>query len=431
MRILVVSSTPWSDDNSFGISFSNIFSGMEKVQFANIYCSAGSPDNALDMVCYQISERMIVNNLRHKSFPCGQVVGNTPKSGIERSEAETKRFNTARKLRWQILFWARDFVWKIGRWKSPQLKAFLDEFKPDIIFQPVYFSSYMNDVAQFAKKYTGAPMVGYVSDDVYTLKQINYSPFYWIDRLWKRKKVKKTINQCEILYVISALQKSEYEKIFKPQCKILTKCAFFPEREIEWTANEEIRLLYAGNLSIGRWASIKLIVKAVQRLRKEGQKISFDVYTPTPIKKSMQRAIRKGEGCLFHKPVSYTEILKLQAAADILVHAEGVSKKSRLAVRHSLSTKIVDYFEMGKCIFAVGKEDVASIKHLIDNDAAVVAQSEKEVYEKLREVCQNTSVIESYAQKAYDCGKRHHRKDEMQKMLAEDLNSVAAGDGKK
>ena len=36
MKILVLSSTPWTNDNSFGNSFSNIFEGIEDVEIANI-----------------------------------------------------------------------------------------------------------------------------------------------------------------------------------------------------------------------------------------------------------------------------------------------------------------------------------------------------------------------------------------------------------
>lgn len=107
------------------------------------------------------------------------------------------------------MFWARDFVWKIGRWCSPELKAFIDDFKPDVIFQPIYYSNYISDIALFIKKYTGVPMVGYISDDCYTLRQFNLSPLYWIDRLHKRKKVKQVFMSCEFVYVISEIQKRE------------------------------------------------------------------------------------------------------------------------------------------------------------------------------------------------------------------------------
>ena len=93
-------------------------------------------------------------------------------------------------------------------YKVAMTKAF-DDFKPDIIFQPIYYSNYILRTALFIKEYTGVPMIGYISDDCYTLKQFRLSPLYWIDRFHKRRKVKKVFLSCEFVYVISDIQKTE------------------------------------------------------------------------------------------------------------------------------------------------------------------------------------------------------------------------------
>lgn len=424
MRVLVVSSTPWDKKNSFGLSFSNIFEGMNNLQFVNVYCSAGSPDNNLSMECFQISESMLVENLKNSNKPSGKRVKNKQQEGTERSVGQQKRFDIARTLRWQVLFWMRDFLWKIGRWKSKELMQFLDEFQPDLIFQPVYFSSYMNDIAQFVKEYTGAPMVGYISDDNYTLRQLRISPLYWIDRFWKRGKVKKTINMCEILYVISDIQKHEYECLFKPPCKILTKCADFNSKYVGINKNEgKLTLLYGGNIGSERWKSLGLISSAIEKLRYEGYDIQLDIYTGTPCNKAMKKVLLK-KGCYLHEPVTYDELLTRQQKADIVVHVEGLSLRSRLEVRQSFSTKIVDFFEMGKCIFAIGTEDVASIKHLKDNDAAIIASNEKDTYERLKEIIEIPERISLYEKKAYDCGVKYHQRKDIQRMLLNDFRSI-------
>ncbi len=426
MRILVISSTPWNDANSFGNSYSNIFQGIEDLQFANIYCRPGDMDNSFDMIGFQITESMLVKNLKNKSKPSGKIVHNRKSDGIERSKNEQQTFDKARTLRWQVLFWARDLIWKIGRWKSPELVNFIDDFKPDLIFQPIYFVGHMNDIAQFVKKHTGAKMLGYISDDCYTLRHFRLSPLYWIDRLWKRAKVKKTINMCDILYVISDIQKEEYEKIFKPECKVLTKCADFPPRDFNLDANKgEIKIMYGGNIGTGRWKSLGLLASAVERLKNEGFNVRFDIYSGTPRTSKMEKALNKENCCCLHEPVPYNEILELQNEADILVHAEGLDLKNRLAVHQSFSTKLVDFFQMGKCIFAIGTDDVASINHLVKYDAAVVAQNKDETYEKLKELLQNPQMIADYGEKAYICGKEKHSKKVMQEMLVGDLKNFA------
>lgn len=83
MKILVVSDTPWANDNSFGNSFSNIFEGMQDVQFANIYLRYGQPENDFDMLFFQITEKSLLRNLKNPKEPSGiQVFRNGRKDGV-------------------------------------------------------------------------------------------------------------------------------------------------------------------------------------------------------------------------------------------------------------------------------------------------------------------------------------------------------------
>ena len=199
MKILVLSATAWDNNNSFGNSFSNIFEGIKDIEIANIYCMNGNPQNNTVNRYFQISEKSLIANLKNSQKPSGHEFQLSNKDIV--SVVDEKIYNYARKKRWMVLFWARDFIWKIGRWKSKELSQFLSDFNPDILFMPIYYSSYMNDIACYIKKYTNKPMVGYISDDNYTLRQFSMSPLYWIDRLYKRRKVKNTVDLCEYLYV--------------------------------------------------------------------------------------------------------------------------------------------------------------------------------------------------------------------------------------
>ncbi len=427
MRILVISATPWNDNNSFGNSYSNIFKGIEGLEFANI--SFGrileQTDDEIVKKSFQVTTKMLAKNLLNKKVKVG-IEGAVP-CEIQKVQniEQTAVLKFAKKRRWMILFWLNDILWKFGRWKSKELIDFIDDFKPDLIFQPIYYVKHMNDIVHFIKKHTNAPMIGYVSDDNYTLRQFSLSPLYWIDRIYKRRSVKRTIEQCKLLYVISDIQKREYEKIFTPPCKILTKCADFSGDCPEYNAFDNvIKLVYAGNISKGRGESLSYICEAVEKLNSEGLNIKFDIYSGSPLNQKTEIAFSR-LGSEFHGRVPYSEIKRVEKEADILVHIEGLSLKDRLAVHQSFSTKLVDFFELGKCIFAVGSYDESFAKHLIDNDAAVVATDKKQVYYKLKELVECKERIIEYGKKAYACGKRHHDKEKIQKMLKEDIAASA------
>lgn len=425
MKILVLSSTPWSNDNSFGNSFSNIFEGIENIEVANIACKPGMPTSYLVKRYFQIGEKALLKNLNNKLLPTGKEIEIDIKEEDSVFAENIKARDFGRKKRWQILFWARDLIWSVGRWKSQELKDFIDDFKPDVIFQPIYFSSYLNDMVCFIKKYTNVPMFGYVTDDCYTLKQFSLSPLYWIDRLYKRRKVKRTIEQCEILYVISDVQKEEYEKIFTPSCKVLTKCADFSDENKPnfKEADDILKMVYAGNVSNGRYEILAELAKATEKLNSNGKKFELDIYTLTPLK-DKQRDCLSTESVHLHPPVSYEEIREIQKNSDILLHVEGFSLKEKLAVHQSFSTKIVDYLETNRCIFAIGDNYCSSIQYFIENGCGSVATKKEEIETELLKLHNNRDLLKMYADKGWESGKKHHHKEAIQTMLKEDLNKA-------
>lgn len=421
MRVLVLSNTPWAKDNSFGDSYSNIFSGIPNLEFANIYCRFGVPSGEFVSKSFQITEKSLLKNLKNKKNPSGVEVfvqDGCAKADLEKMPA----MEIGQKKRWMLMFWARDMIWKLGRWKSKALLDFIDDFKPDLIFQPIYYSNYLMEIARFIKEYTKVPMIGYVSDDVYTLKQFSLSPLYWLDRLHKRKKVRRVIEQCKLLYVISDMQKREYEQLFSVPCKVLTKSADFSEPpKLKTSYASPMQIVYTGNIGTNRWKSLAMIAEALQNINANGVSAQLRIYTATPLTGKMQAALNVPNTSFLMGAVPPSEIPKIQSEADMLVHVEGLDLQSKLVVRQSFSTKIIDYFKAARPILVVGPHDIASVEHFIRNECAVTAESVAELTEKLRAVLQEPQKLTALAEKAYICGQMHHDKTAMQAMLFRDL----------
>lgn len=424
MRILVLSNTPWSNENSFGNSFSNIFGGMDGIEIANIYCRYGEPNNDIVKKHFQITEKSLLKNLKDHRYPSGKEIIEIKQTDIL-DTSERKLFDHARKRRLQIFFWIRNIIWKIGRWDSLELKKFINDFNPDIIFQPIYYSTYINDISLFIKKFTNVPMVGYVSDDVYSLRQFSLSPLYWIDRFIVRSKVKRVISNCEHLYVISEIQKREYEKCFKKDCKILTKGADFKSFPVlKEENNKPLKLVYTGNIGDGRWKTLGLIGKALKSLNTMDNKAQLYIYTMTPLTNKMHKSLSIEGSIFLMGGVPSSQVESIQKNADILVHVESFGLKERLQAHQSFSTKIVDYFYRKRCIFAVGPSDVASIDYLEKNDAALVSKDEVTIIKQLEQLIKDPLVITEYAEKAWNCGKKNHQINKIQEKLYEELNSL-------
>lgn len=425
MKILILSNTPWSNDNSFGNTYSNLFNGMKDIEIANIFCRYGRPKNNVVSKYFQITEKSLLKNLFNSNYSSGKELKLIEEEFEQLSKVENKGFNHARKARLQLYFWIRDLIWKIGRWDSPELKDFLDDFQADIIFLPLYYSTYLNDIALFLKKYTNVPMVCYVSDDVYSLKQINFSLLYWIDRLIKRKKIKRVVNLCEHMYVISDVQKEVYEKCFNIECSILIKGGEFVANNLSsQRIGNPIQLVYTGNVGAGRWENLYNIGKELEIINKDEIRAELSIYTATPMTKKMEKKLNSLNSIKLKGSVPATSISQIQSNADVLVHVESFSLKERLQVRMSFSTKIVDYFINSRCIFAIGDKNNASINYLKKNDAALVACNKYEIRSELNKIINNPEIIEEYAQKSWLCGKNNHQIKEIQKKLYNNLIKI-------
>ena len=420
MKILIVSNSAWRNENSFGNSFSNIFEGIEGLEIANIYCKYGTPQNNCVSRYFQITEKSLIKGLL-KGSPKGREV-------FAENEEEKKNdgevtFNKIKKHKNIFMYWARGLIWKICRPVSPELIEFIDDFKPDLLFIPVYYSYYIHDINSFILKHCNIPALGYVSDDVYTLRQFSLSPFFWIDRILMRRKMARVFSWCKTVYVISDIQKKEYSEIFGDKFEVLTKCADFSDekRPPRKEHKAPYKIVYAGNVSKGRYRILTALADALERINADSEKFSLDIYTNTALTDGQKKKLESYKSSSLFPPVGYEELKKIQADADILLHAEAFDLRERLSVHQSFSTKIVDYLASNRCILAIGDKSCSSIDYFLRNNCGAVADSRDKIEEILRDLYEHPEKMESFENAAWNSGQEHHQRSKMQKDLYDNI----------
>jgi len=421
MKVLVVSSVPWDRNNNFGKTFCDIFEGMDDLEFLNIYCNSGQPNNDVKATYYQIPITDIIKNLLCPKHKVGKYIENVSQVTVL-NEREQKILDGAKAYRLRVFLWARRFIWWIGRWRTPELDHTIREFDADLLFLPIFKESYMNAVQQYVMKICNKKVVAYYGDDNYTLRFVSMNPFFWLDRLTQRRMVKKTIDACEYMYVVSDIEKEECERDFKKQCFICTKGADFSGIPLLKEKYQECkRLVYTGNLGNHRWEELVQIGYALDKIN---QNHKLYIYSGTPLTNTMRKQFQKTQSIEFMGKVPVEDIPLIQSEADILVHVESFRLKERFAVHQSFSTKLVDHFARARCTFAVGAPDVASIDYLLKYDAAVVASKRDKIEEKLRMIVNNDDILNEYALKAYKCGQQMHDLKHIQKQLRKHFQEI-------
>ena len=421
MKILFISMSPIHKGVSIGNTFLNVLEGLPDAEFFSVYTKSGAPDARIQSA-FQISEKMLVNKLLHKTNTVGRRV---EERDVQTNAQPDKLVTFAQKKRYTVLFWGQALVWTLPYWKSDALHAFLDECQPDILFTLLSDSVPLNKLICHIQAYLQKPLVIYAWDNNYTLKMGAVSPLRRLNRHINRIYMRATVKKAAQMYVISGVQKRDYEKEFGVPCKVLTKSADFSgEPPLKTQYDSPLQLVFTGNIGTNRWKSLAMIAEALESINQNGVRAQLRIYTATPLTQKMENALRKKDASFIMGSVPASEIPRIQSEADMLVHVESFDRKARLQVRQSFSTKLVDYFRVARPILAVGPRDVASIEHLIRNDCALTASSAEEVRQALLSVLGGPDKLNDLSKKAYACGRRNHDAAAMHGMLQADLEKL-------
>lgn len=407
MRILILSNYPWKNDNSFGNTYSSIFGDIPNTEIAHIYMFDGMPDRVSNVKCYyQILEKDVMRSIIKGGNPVGKEIlvkhEFTPcdKDSLKDAKSKSvygKLLTFGKKHHWGVLFLARELAWKFGNVNYRGLMNFVNDFNPDIFFLPYSNVYYTNRIALYVKQHLNVPMVVEMAMDHYSMKRLSWNPLFWIDRLGKRKMIRKLAKQSEMFFAISKKLRDELETSLNVPCRILYKTPNKRRSLQEYKPKSEpIKFLFTGNIYSNRWKSLALLAQELQR-QNFGH---LDIYTASPITSKIDKALNISGYSAVHPPISQDEVIRLQNEADILVHAEAFDEYNKSLVRCAISTKIMDYLSVGRCILAIGPSDISSIEYLVDNNVAIVADSKKRLSEQIAEIKKSRSLISEYAAKS-------------------------------
>lgn len=421
MRILIISQETWRNDTNGGNVLTNIFSDFD-AEFAQIFCSAGLPDNNICKKYFQMTDSMALRNII-KKVPMGRVITSNENEVpiIVRGDNEINRIK--RLGSYEFLRVAREMVWAFSDYRNEEMKEFILDFSPDVIFAPYYGVTYMLTLTDYVSALTKKPVISYISDDSYSLRQFNISIAFWINRFVIRRKTRKTWSNYSLIYTMTETQKEFMSKLGKPM-KILCKSGEFESKLESKSVGTPIRLIYGGGLYLNRWQTVLALAKAIKKLNVNKKRFVLDIYTNTVIPRRAEKILNDGVNCWVHPAIPYEKLQAEYKKSDIALHVESFSLKDRLNVRMSFSTKIVDCLNSGCAVMAICDKKQGGYVYLQENDAAICVDSLKDLERVLCGIYNDTSVINNYRLKAYECGRKNHLREDIISNLKRDFEVV-------
>ena len=424
LRVLVISRSPWIENNNTGSTLSNFFSDLKEIDFFGLCLREAPKVSSICKSNFYISEGQLLRSLLNKNEIVGKIT-NSLKFDNDACIKEKDFYDKVKKTNSSLLKIFREILWSISKWKNSNLNEYLNLVHPDIIFFPSFPCAYPCKILKYIYEKTKAKVIIFHSDDCYTLKQFSLSPFFWIFRLYQRKWIKKAVSFSSRSYVISDIQKKDYDKCFKLNHLLLTKSynfndAFFKGAKV----NSPLQMVYTGNLEMKRWKNLLLLIKCLKQINKEEIKVRLLVYSPTHLSKRIIKRINTGNYSSFKGSVDPSLLPSIQMNADLLVHVESFDLINRLKVRQSFSTKIVDYLISQKPIFAIGPLSIASISYLKKHKCGFVSCCRNDINDNLFRILDNPSLLSECSKKELECGKEFHDSLKMKKMILNDFMTV-------
>ena len=425
LNVLLLVMEPWRKDDSGGNTLDNFFRGMKGVEFAQIYCGNSMPDND---VCHNYF-RMPENEMLRSFFNRKKVGHILDRSTISK-ESEAKRKDKSKqhsfmmfikRIRPELLILLKLLLCRYSNWKTQELCQFINNFHPDVIYAPCYASPFQLALTRHVKKMTGKKIVTWSADDCYSLRQFSLSPFFWINRLWNRHCLRKTYPYYDEFFSISEDEIEEMSPIVGRQMKILRKGVSVPKTFEPRIVNNPIKFIYAGGLYLNRHKSLIAIADALRKLNQDEVKAELHIYSGTKMEGKNSSLLNDGRTSFVHGLVTPETLKGLYQECDVAIHCESFDLKYRLMTRLSFSTKVIDCFQSGCAILCIAWEEHTALKFLKKEDAAFCVTNVKDIESTVTRIVENPELIKEYAMKAYECEKKNHRIEDVQKTLYDSL----------
>ncbi len=356
INILIITRNAWDDTNSIGNTMSNFFGNTDGINTANIYFRSAKPNNKICKRYFSVTEKDIIRNTFTpekigKSFMCD--------CSVEQKadySAEKKLISIIHRFGLKGVYALSNRLWDKKKWLNKRLDDFVEDFKPDVVFTFAKSLPQYYHLITYLREKHHLKIALWIADDEYTA--LNLSS--------KKKEIQRLgeiIKDADALWGCSAEICDYYNSVFGCNAKPLYKSCRF-SYPVKKTVNNPIRLIYAGNLLFGRLEILMKIVARLKEINREKPKAVMEVYSSTPLSPEAVKELNIPDVVSFNGIKPYTEIQKIMAESDLVLHIESFEEKEILKTRYSFSTKIIDCLQSGSVTLAVGPGGIASIRYI-------------------------------------------------------------------
>lgn len=413
-KILIVSHNAFSDTQNNGKTLSSFFKNWNPDSLAQVYLTTDVPDFTVCKRFFQIHDiDMILRSMFISTTQGRRIIESDYSQMVEYKKkiATNPILGFIRRHASPCFRFFRDILWSIGRWKTSELKRFIDDINPEIVFFQASSGVFPFSIVQWICRSKGIPLVMQITDDYITPKR-TLDPFYWIQHFRLKMAYRWAFSYSHCIIPIGDKMKEEYKLRFGGEYFVAMNSV--PELGLPNyvpSFGTKVKFLYAGNLQLDRWRVLALIGDCLEELStEEGLLGELSVYSLAEPNRKELAYLHRPPFIVFKGGVNTAQLNAAKGDSDVLVHVEAFDHFNKHITRLSISTKIPEYLASGRCILAVGPGDVASIEYIVDNDLGVVVtnQDKGSIKIALRETMRNPEKRSKYAENGLIVARNRH-----------------------
>ncbi len=424
-RVLIVSHNALSSTQSNGKTMLAFFKNWDRECLAQLYLTTDVPDFSVCERFFQINDFDVLKRVLLDRRVQGRVVTRADIAAVKSyKDAVTAKRSVAmlKKRGAPLVRFARDLMWRLGGYRTRELCAFIDDFDPQAVFFQSSSGVFAFSLVKWICTARNIPLIMQTTDD-YVTQMATWDPFSWIQVARLTKMYRWAVFYSSQVIAIGDKMVQEYRMRFGGSYYVAMNSVASLNLPKPETGRDKVRFLYAGNLVLNRWRVLGVISQCLKELDQEqnlkGELHIYSLNQPCP---EGLRQLNNAPYSSFNGAVNTEQLNKLKTASDVLVHVEAFDHINRHITRLSISTKIPEYLASGRCIFAVGPDDVASIQYIVEHDlgVAVTFIDKAKIKNALADIMKTPEKRAEYAEKGIGVAKARHNAEK----TAEDIKQM-------
>ena len=371
-RVLVVSHNVMGGSSGMGKTLANMLAFVPRENVAQLYFHSEVPTQDVCASYYRVTDPEMLESLWGKRTT-GTVFGYEDVCNANTSRVDTgvtaKAYQLGRK-RTSFVYILRNALWRLGRWDTPKLDAWVRTFAPDVIFFAAGDYAFSYRIVHAISMRLGIPVVMWCADDYFlghSLKGlVHRNLIRWLKRMDK---------DIAAVITISDKMARDYVSLFHQPISVVRNSVEDNPYAIPF--NDRKGIVYVGSLGVGRLKPLLELAHEVHRTGMQGCGV-IDVYTGDKNEQTLA-ALESEPGIRCHGQIGSDEVLRVLGTARYVLHIESFERHFKERTRYSLSTKIGESLVSGACLVAYGPSDIASIEYLSEHSAGIVLKKAREI----------------------------------------------------